>query len=303
MSARLVLGLGGTVDYEIRWDAAVISDLARHHGVRRAELAAPGPIDDERALIVAILALLERGVGGERFAASSDLLETFAARFETAVTLGGTGGARGNRAGQSRHPQHAAPREHRRQRATSHAPDRRLGVLGLRGHPRPAPDRAVPGGGGRRARRRRGRSARGESGDRRQRSTQPRDGDRCGTGRAPARRRRLPRVGIQHDAGCRASGPAPRRAGGRDESASGGGAGLLRGCRVLSPGIRRDRPRSPHLAHRCVRHERRRAAGVRRPDDRSVRSRGRRRRPGRGAPAHPGAGARRAYALLVDRGR
>ncbi|WP_036316407.1 ADP-dependent glucokinase/phosphofructokinase [Microbacterium sp. B24] len=91
MSARLVLGLGGTVDYEIRWDAAVISDLARHHGVRRAELAAPGPIDDERALIVAILALLERGVGGERFAASSDLLETFAARFETAVTLGGTG--------------------------------------------------------------------------------------------------------------------------------------------------------------------------------------------------------------------
>lgn len=91
MSARLVLGLGGTVDYEIRWDAAVISALARHHGVRRAELVTSTPVDDERALIVAILALLERGAGGERFAASSDLIEAFAARFDTAVTLGGTG--------------------------------------------------------------------------------------------------------------------------------------------------------------------------------------------------------------------
>jgi ADP-dependent phosphofructokinase/glucokinase len=64
MSARLVLGLGGTVDYEIRWDAAVISTLARHYGVRRAELVSAAPIEDERALIVAILGLLERGVGG-----------------------------------------------------------------------------------------------------------------------------------------------------------------------------------------------------------------------------------------------
>lgn len=91
MSARLVLGLGGTVDYEIRWDAAIISTLARHYGVRRAELVSAAPIEDERALIVAILGLLERGVGGERFAASSDLLDAFAARFDTAVTLGGTG--------------------------------------------------------------------------------------------------------------------------------------------------------------------------------------------------------------------
>lgn len=91
MGARLVLGLGGTVDYEIRWDAAVITALARRYDVRRAELVAAGPVDDERALIVAILALLARGVGGERFAASSDILERFASRFATAVTLGGTG--------------------------------------------------------------------------------------------------------------------------------------------------------------------------------------------------------------------
>lgn len=91
MSARLVLGLGGTVDYEIRWDAAVVSALARRYGVRRAELVTTAPVDDERALIVAILGFLERGGGGERFAASSDIVERFAARFDTAVTLGGTG--------------------------------------------------------------------------------------------------------------------------------------------------------------------------------------------------------------------
>jgi len=91
MSARLVLGLGGTVDYEIRWDSAIISALARQYGVRRAELVTTASIDSERALIVALLGFLERGIGGERFALSSDVLERFAARFDTAVTLGGTG--------------------------------------------------------------------------------------------------------------------------------------------------------------------------------------------------------------------
>lgn len=91
MSGRLVLGLGGTVDYEIRWDAAVVGALAAEHDVRRAELSTTAPIDDERGLLVAILAFVDRGVGGERFAASSDILERFAARFEAVVTLGGTG--------------------------------------------------------------------------------------------------------------------------------------------------------------------------------------------------------------------
>lgn len=91
MNARLVLGLGGTVDYEIRWDAAVVSALAREYDVRRAELTTSAAIADERTLVVTILAFLDRGVGGERFAASSDILEGFAARFDTAVTLGGTG--------------------------------------------------------------------------------------------------------------------------------------------------------------------------------------------------------------------
>lgn len=91
MSGRLVLGLGGTVDYEIRWDAAVLGELAREYGVRRHELTTSSPIDDERSLVVTILAFLASGAGGERLVASSEIIERFAARFETVVTLGGTG--------------------------------------------------------------------------------------------------------------------------------------------------------------------------------------------------------------------
>lgn len=91
MGGQLVLGLGGTVDYEIRWDAEVLGALARAYGVRRHELTTTAPIIDERALVVTIVAFLAAGGGGERFAASSVIVEQFAGRFDTEVTLGGTG--------------------------------------------------------------------------------------------------------------------------------------------------------------------------------------------------------------------
>lgn len=91
MSGRLVLGLGGTVDYEIRWDAEIVGRLARAYGVRRADLTTTARIDDERALVVAIVAFLASGGGGERFVDDSEIVERFAARFEKVVTLGGTG--------------------------------------------------------------------------------------------------------------------------------------------------------------------------------------------------------------------
>ncbi|MFV0374043.1 ADP-dependent glucokinase/phosphofructokinase [Microbacterium sp.] len=91
MSGRLVLGLGGTVDYEIAWDAEVLGGLAREYGLRRAELTASAPIDDERALVAAILAFVDAGAGGERFVATSQIIERLAERFDKAVTLGGTG--------------------------------------------------------------------------------------------------------------------------------------------------------------------------------------------------------------------
>lgn len=88
---KLVLGLGGTVDYELTWDSAVLDRLAHEHGVRRHELTTTAPIVDERSLLVAIVAFVASGAGGERFVASSEVVEAFASHFDYAVTLGGTG--------------------------------------------------------------------------------------------------------------------------------------------------------------------------------------------------------------------
>lgn len=88
---QLVLGLGGTVDFELRWDSAVVERLARELRVRRHELTPSAPITDERSLLVTILAFVAAGTGAERFVASSEILELFAGHFAYDVTLGGTG--------------------------------------------------------------------------------------------------------------------------------------------------------------------------------------------------------------------
>ncbi len=90
MTGRLVLGLGGTVDYEIGWDAATIERLVVEHDIRAAELSTGIPVDSERSLLVTLLAFVRDGTGGERFVASSDVVTGLAARFYTRVTLGGT---------------------------------------------------------------------------------------------------------------------------------------------------------------------------------------------------------------------
>ena len=90
MREKLVLGLGGTVDYEIVWDSRVIEHLIREYSIRASELDASIPVMSERDLVVTLLAFLEGGAGGERFVASSDIVETFAARFDRRITLGGT---------------------------------------------------------------------------------------------------------------------------------------------------------------------------------------------------------------------
>lgn len=87
----LVLGLGGTVDYELMWDSSVFDRLARAHGVRRHELTTTAPITDERSLLVAVLAFVASGTGAERFVASSDVIEDFVSHFAYSITLGGTG--------------------------------------------------------------------------------------------------------------------------------------------------------------------------------------------------------------------
>ncbi|MEL7974322.1 ADP-dependent glucokinase/phosphofructokinase [Isoptericola sp. F-RaC21] len=90
MGARCVLGLGGTVDYEVVWDTAVVEKLVAEHGIVCADLDAGRPIADERDLLCTMLAFARDGVGGERFVASSDTVTAFARHFDVRVTLGGT---------------------------------------------------------------------------------------------------------------------------------------------------------------------------------------------------------------------
>lgn len=91
VARQLVLGLGGTVDYEIRWDSAVLDALVREYGIGPDELDDAAPIVDERSLVIVVCAFVASGRGGERFVADSSIVERFAARFVTDVTLGGTG--------------------------------------------------------------------------------------------------------------------------------------------------------------------------------------------------------------------
>ncbi|WP_269937407.1 ADP-dependent glucokinase/phosphofructokinase [Arthrobacter sp. HY1533] len=90
MKNTLVLGLGGTVDYEIAWDSTVIEELISEFAISSAELSTSITIGSERDLLLTLLAFLQDGVGGERFVASSDIVESFAARFGRRLTLGGT---------------------------------------------------------------------------------------------------------------------------------------------------------------------------------------------------------------------
>jgi ADP-dependent phosphofructokinase/glucokinase len=85
-----VLGLGGALDYEIVWDAEVVQDLATRYALRPDELSTSVVVRSERDLLCSVLAFVRDGVGGERFVASSDIVEDFAARFARRITLGGT---------------------------------------------------------------------------------------------------------------------------------------------------------------------------------------------------------------------
>jgi ADP-dependent phosphofructokinase/glucokinase len=90
MSHHVVLGLGGAIDYEIAWDSAVVQDLATHYAIRPDELSTTVVVRNERDLLRSLLAFVRDGVGGERFVASSDIVEAFSARFVRRISLGGT---------------------------------------------------------------------------------------------------------------------------------------------------------------------------------------------------------------------
>jgi ADP-dependent phosphofructokinase/glucokinase len=90
MASRVVLGLGGGVDYELDLSAPTLERLVGEYRIRDVELKSPAAVTDERGLVISILAYLKKGGGGEHFVASSDALDAFAGRFPKRVTLGGT---------------------------------------------------------------------------------------------------------------------------------------------------------------------------------------------------------------------
>ncbi len=90
MSEKIALGFCNNVDYEIVWDAEILEDLIQRYQIDADELAAGGAIQSERDLVVSILGFMRAAEGGERFVASSAIIEQFAARFAKKTTLGGT---------------------------------------------------------------------------------------------------------------------------------------------------------------------------------------------------------------------
>lgn len=90
MNEKIALGLGDNIDYEIVWDSRVIEGLITRYDIRRDELDVDRVITCERDLLISILGFLKLGSGGERFVASSSIVEEFARNFEMKITLGGT---------------------------------------------------------------------------------------------------------------------------------------------------------------------------------------------------------------------
>ena len=90
VSEKIALGFCNNVDYEIVWDSAVLAELVIRYQIDAEEINSGRLVESERDLVLSILGFMRAGEGGERFVASSDIIEQFAARFEKKVTLGGT---------------------------------------------------------------------------------------------------------------------------------------------------------------------------------------------------------------------
>ncbi len=90
VSKKIALGFCNNIDFEIAWNAKVVEDLVRRYQIDAEEINAGCFVESERDLVLSILGFMRAGEGGERFVASSDIIEQFAARFEKKVTLGGT---------------------------------------------------------------------------------------------------------------------------------------------------------------------------------------------------------------------
>ena len=89
-SEKIVLGLGGTVDYEVRWAPAALESLARELGILVTDLTDVAEISSDRELLISLLNFVKAGIGGERYVIDPAIIHSVAGRVPFEVTLGGT---------------------------------------------------------------------------------------------------------------------------------------------------------------------------------------------------------------------
>jgi ADP-dependent phosphofructokinase/glucokinase len=87
---KIVLGLGGTVDYEIYLEEDVINKLILDFKISNKELKNIESIDNMRDLLITVLNYIKSGKGGERFVKNSQLIIDFSKYFDYRISLGGT---------------------------------------------------------------------------------------------------------------------------------------------------------------------------------------------------------------------
>ena len=90
MGAKIALGFGNNIDYEIVWNSKIIEALITKYNIQAGEINSELEITSERHLVVSILYFLQLGSGGERFVAEPMIVEQFVERFQKKSTLGGT---------------------------------------------------------------------------------------------------------------------------------------------------------------------------------------------------------------------
>jgi ADP-dependent phosphofructokinase/glucokinase len=86
----IVLGLGGTVDYEVHWDEHVLELLAKDWGIRSSDLVDLPEILTERDLLISLIGFVHKGIGGERHVVDPAIIQSLASRLSFTATLGGT---------------------------------------------------------------------------------------------------------------------------------------------------------------------------------------------------------------------
>ena len=87
----LVLGLGGTVDYEISWDNRIVEELVDLYKIGLQDLTKSEAISSERELVCTVLSYMANSSGGETQVTDPRVVKEFGDRFEKRITLGGTG--------------------------------------------------------------------------------------------------------------------------------------------------------------------------------------------------------------------